>query len=103
MFNWGVKHVLTKRDSIVASVRKSQARYLKRNHKFGIELPKTVELALALDDQNDNTFCHDAVAKEMANVRASFKILPDRVQTPIRQSVHAMQYGIQHENGELAM
>ena len=47
-FNWWVKHVLMKRDRITSSIRKQQTRYLK-NHKFAIELPKTVEQALALD------------------------------------------------------
>ena len=37
-FNWWVKHVLKKRDRIIASIRKWQTRYLKKNHKFGIEL-----------------------------------------------------------------
>ena len=51
-FNWWVKHVLKKRDRIVASIRKWQTRYLKKRHKFGIELPKTMEQALALDAKN---------------------------------------------------
>ena len=41
-FNWWAKHVLKKRDRIIASIRKRQTRYLKRSHKFGIELLKTV-------------------------------------------------------------
>ena len=35
-FNWWVKHVLKKRDRIIACVRKQQ--YMK-SHKFGIDLP----------------------------------------------------------------
>ena len=54
-FNWWVKHVLKKRDRIIASVRKWQTRNLNRSHKFGMELPKTVEEALALDAKNGNT------------------------------------------------
>ena len=53
--NWWVKHVLKKRDRIIASIRKWQTRYLKRSHKFGIELHKTVEEAYALDAKNGNT------------------------------------------------
>ena len=63
-FNWWVKHVLKKRDRIIASVRKQQTRYLKKSHKFGIELPKTVEQALALDAKNGNTLWVDAISKE---------------------------------------
>ena len=47
--------MLKKRDRIVASVRKQQTRYLRKSHQFGIELSKTVEEALALDDKNGNT------------------------------------------------
>ena len=41
--------MLKKRDRIIASIRKWQTRYLKKSHKFGIELPKTVDQVLALD------------------------------------------------------
>ena len=51
-----VKHVIMKGDRIISSIRKWQVRYLKRSHKFGIELPKTVNQALALDAKNGNTF-----------------------------------------------
>ena len=63
VFNWWVKHVLKKRVRILASVRKQQIRYSKRSHKFGIELPKTVEQALVLDDKNGNTLWADAISK----------------------------------------
>ena len=77
-FNWWVKHVLKKRDRIIASIRRQQTRYLRRSHKFGIELPKTVEQALALDAKNDNTLWADAISKEMENVRVAFEVLSDR-------------------------
>ena len=53
--NWWIKHVLNKRDRTIASIRKSQTRYLKKSHKSGIKLPKTVEQAYALDAKNGNT------------------------------------------------
>ena len=59
-FNWWVKSVLQKRDRIISKVAKRQTRYLKKNTKFGIELPKTVAEALALDDKNDNSYWADA-------------------------------------------
>ena len=64
-FNWWVKHVPKKRDRIIASIRKQQTRYLKRSHKFGIELPKTVEKAYNLDAKNGNTLWADSISKEM--------------------------------------
>ena len=35
-FSWWVKHVLKKRDRIIASIGKWQTRSLKKSHKFGI-------------------------------------------------------------------
>eukprot|EP01082_Thalassiosira_pseudonana_P011160 g10259.t1 g10259 contig4:1534300-1534839(+) len=48
-FNWWVRHVLKKRDRIIAQVKQRNARYLKKTHKFGIEMPKSVQEALELD------------------------------------------------------
>ena len=38
---------------------------MKRTHKFGIELPKTVKEAFELDKKNGNTLWANAIAKEM--------------------------------------
>jgi hypothetical protein len=51
--------------------------YLKRTHKFGIEVPKTAKEALDLDRKNANTLWADAIAKEMKEVCIAFNILPD--------------------------
>jgi hypothetical protein len=59
------------------------SRYLKRTHKFGIEVPKTVKEAFALDRKNGNTLWVDAIAKEMKEVRIAFNILPDSRSAPI--------------------
>ena len=74
--------MLKKKDRIIASVRKWQTRYLKKSHKFGIELPKTVEQAYILDAKNGNTFWADAMPKERENVRVAFKVLPDGKSVP---------------------
>ena len=52
--------------------QRRQARYLKRNYKFGIKLPKTVEQALALDAKNGNNFWAGSIAKEMENDKVAF-------------------------------
>ena len=75
--------MLKKRDRIVARVRKQQTRYLKRSHKFSIEIPKTMEHACALDAKNGNTLWVDAIFKKMENVRVAFKVLPNRKLVPI--------------------
>jgi hypothetical protein len=76
-FNWWVPHVLKKYDWIISLVRKRTTRYLKRTHKFGIEVPKTVKEALDLDRKNGNILWADAIAKEMKEVSIAFNILPD--------------------------
>ncbi len=82
-FNWWVPHVLRKRDRIISAVAKRSARFLKRTHKFGIEIPRTVKEALELDRCNGNTLWADAIAKEMAEVRKAFDILPDGKSAPV--------------------
>ena len=72
-----------KRDKTIASVRKWQTRCLKRSHKFGIELPNTVEEALILDAKYDNFLWAYAISKEMENVRVAFEVLPDGKSVPI--------------------
>jgi hypothetical protein len=64
-------------------VRKRNPRYLKRTHKFGIELPKTAKEALAPDKKNGNTFWADDIAKEMKDICVAFKILLDGQSAPI--------------------
>ncbi len=82
-FNWWVPHVLKKRDRVISLVCKRTTRYLKRTHKFGIEVPKTVKEALALDRKNGNTLWADAIAKEVQEVCIAFNILPDGHSVPI--------------------
>ena len=81
-FNWWVPWVLKKRQHIVSKVKTRSVRYLKRNQKFGIALPKSVKEAEALDKANDNTYWMDALAKEMKNTKVAFKILPEGEMAP---------------------
>jgi hypothetical protein len=81
-FNWWVPHVLKKRDRIISLVKKRIPRYLKRNHKFGIEVPTSVKDGLEIDKKNGTTYWADAIATEMKNVRAAFKILPEGTSAP---------------------
>jgi hypothetical protein len=76
-------HVLKKRDRIISLVCKRTTRYLKWTHKFGIEVPKTVKEALALDRKNGKILWADAIAKEMKEIRIAFNILPDDRSAPI--------------------
>ncbi len=75
--------MLRKHDQIIFLVRRRTTRYLKRTHKFGIEIPKTVKEALALDRKNGNTLWGDAIAKEIREVHIAFNILPGGGSAPI--------------------
>ena len=44
-FKYWVPHTLKNRDSIISLVKKRQTRYLKKRHKFGIDMPKIVKEA----------------------------------------------------------
>ena len=79
-FSWWVPYVLRKRKRILAAV---QSRYHKRTHKFGFEIPKTMQRALKIDKECGNTLWQDAIAKEMANVKVAFKVLPDGTNDPV--------------------
>ena len=66
-FNYWVPHTLKKRDRIISLVKKRQTRYLKKTHKFVIEIPKTVKEAAKLDKKNGDTKWMDTIAKEMTD------------------------------------
>ncbi len=70
-------------DQIISLVCRRTDCYLKRTHKFGIEIPKTVKEVLALDRKNGNTLWADAITKEMREVPIAFNILPDGGSAPI--------------------
>jgi hypothetical protein len=57
-------------------------RYLKRTHKFGIQVPKTWDEAVKLDEGKGNTLWQEAIRKEMNNVRIAFKVLNEEEAIP---------------------
>ena len=79
-FAWWVPYTIKRRDRIIKA---NHARYVKRTHKFGIEMPKTVQRALEIDRETGTTFWRDAIAKEMNTVNPAFKFLDEGVAQPI--------------------
>lgn len=79
-FAWWVKDVLRRRDRIIAKVK---SRYWKRTHKYGIQVPKTVEEALRIDKETNTTLWETAIKKEMKNVMTAFKILEEDENVPV--------------------
>ena len=74
-FAWWVPFVLKKRNRILAKVK---SKYWLRTHKFGIGIPKSVEEAKKIDEQNGNTLWWDTICKEMKNVRPAFEVFEGR-------------------------
>ena len=73
-FAWWVHDTLRKRERIV---KKAKTRYWKRTHKYGVELPKSVEEALAIDRNTQTDFWRKAIEKEMKNVMPAFEFRDD--------------------------
>ena len=79
-FAWWVEEVLKIKDRILAKVK---TRYWKKIHKFGLELPKTVERALEIDRETETTFWRDAIEKEMKNAVIAFDVKDKDESAPI--------------------
>ena len=78
-FKWWVPYTLKKRDVILASV---SSRVKNTTHKYGVEIPTSVEHAKRIDERNRNTFWQDAIKKEMYNVSIAFEIVEDGQDPP---------------------
>jgi hypothetical protein len=63
-FAWWVPHTLRCCQRMVSKVK---------THKFGIELPKSVEHAYCIDRETQTTFWHDVIEKEMKRIREAMK------------------------------
>ena len=69
--------MLKKRDRIISLVRKRNPRYLKKTHKFGIEVLTTVAEVLVLYMENGDTHWDDGIASAINIVKVSFYALLD--------------------------
>ena len=78
-FVWWVPYTLKKRDVILSAVK---SRICKTTHKYGIEIPNSVEHAYQIDAKNGNTFWRDAIKKEMTNVGIAFEVLEEGLSAP---------------------
>ena len=72
-FAWWVPHFLSKREQIISMLRTSK--YWRTQEKLGITIPRSIEQAYKLDEENtcNNTLWQDAIAKEMHHVLPAFK------------------------------
>ena len=68
-FAWWVPYTLKKKNRILSKLK---SKYWQRTHKYGIELPKSVKEAYAIDKRNKNTLWRDAIEMEMKKIRDAF-------------------------------
>ena len=67
--------VLKKKLRILSLVNKTNSRYLKNTHKFGIEVLKSVAQSYELDKKVGNNIWAYDISKEMKDVRPVFQKL----------------------------
>ena len=79
-FSWWVPFTLKQRDRIISAVN---SRVRKSTHKYGIEVPTSVEHAREIDLKNGNTLWSDAIELEMKNVAVAFEILETGEPIPV--------------------
>jgi hypothetical protein len=72
-FNWWVPQALRLHKCIISLVEKQKMSYLKKNMKFGIKIPTSVDHALEIDRRNVNTFWADGITKEIIDMGIAFK------------------------------
>lgn len=75
-FAWWVRDTLRRRDHFIKKVKSC---YWAKTHKFGIELPRSVDAALAVDAKTGTDFWEKAIAKEMKNVIMAFEFRDDNI------------------------
>ncbi|KAI2504205.1 Reverse transcriptase (RNA-dependent DNA polymerase) [Fragilaria crotonensis] len=73
-FRWWVPFVLKKRARILKKVK---SKYWSTSHKYGLELPKSVAEALAIDKRTGTDFWRKAIEKEIRNVFPAFEFIED--------------------------
>jgi hypothetical protein len=78
-FSWWVPYTLKKMKAIISAVK---SRVKHTTHKYGVEVPRSMNHARQLDKKNGNTLWISAWEKEMTNVSIAFEILDDGESAP---------------------
>ena len=74
--------MLKKRESIISALNTTASRVIKKNIKFGIQVPKKVKEAMRLNENNRNHLWRDGIVKEINVVMIEFKLLDEGENTP---------------------
>ena len=79
-FVWWVSHTLKKRDVIISSVK---SRIRRITHKYGQEVPSSLEHARKINLANGNSFWSEAIENKMTNVGIAFEVLENTDNMPV--------------------
>ena len=60
-FNWWVTNVLKKLEAIISAIKGTVSQVVKKNIKFGIQVPQTVKMVLRVDKNNGNHLWRDGI------------------------------------------
>ena len=71
-------------------VKWCSAQCLRRIHEFGLELPKMVKEAIAINKKDGNTIWQVSIENKMENVKITFQVIKDGERPP--NSYHATWY-----------
>ena len=78
-FAYWVPYTLRKRDRIISA---AVAGLKQITHKYGIQIPRSIQESFDIDARNGNTFWRDALEKEMKNLKVAFDILENNHELP---------------------
>ena len=91
-FKWWVQDVLRTQNRIIGKVK---SRYWSTMHKFGIQLPKTVDEALQIDKDTGTDFWAKATQEEYDRICVAWKALEDTTPNEIRDGKSKKLIGYQ--------
>ena len=69
-----MNHVLKKREAIISALKGTASRVVKKNIKFGIQVPQIVNDMLRLDKNNRNSLWRDVISKDINVSMIAFKL-----------------------------
>ncbi len=69
-FKWWVRKTPRRKERIIGKV---ESKYWRSTHKFGIEIPKSVNEAYKIDRDTGTSHWTKAIEKEMRNIRVAFE------------------------------
>ena len=74
--------MLKKQEAIISALKGKSSQVIKKNIKFGIQVPQTVIKLLILDEKIGNHMWRDEISKDINTVMIVFKLLDEGEKPP---------------------